>query len=268
MAKVPMAADASTKSYYKYYEMGIAPLSPQQMQEIRNSKGTAQEALSIHDRTKMQDPGTYPAKSGYFPLEEGGLLVSGNMPAPNVTANMMYWWFAWHGLDPLRYAIWNPEDHYDVKVNERGRELSSDPNVPLEEKTWGATHIVTESIGGPPDEITLMFTEPEKLGYDKSKIGTAGCEFIITANCLMGDMKVPVHVVEVAKKVDGIMTIQERFWIGYHVINGEGKCLIPPDAVLPEEVAMGLIAHFTKEYANLAKILPQVYAEESGKPMI
>ena len=26
---------------------------------------------------------------------------------------MLQWWFAWHGIDPLRYAIWDPYDPYD-----------------------------------------------------------------------------------------------------------------------------------------------------------
>ncbi|MCD8217234.1 MAG: phloretin hydrolase [Clostridiales bacterium] len=268
MAKVSVADDASTKSYYKYYEMGIAGLTPEQMQFVANCKGTADEALSIHDRKKLQEPGTYPEKMGYFPLKEGGMLVAGNIPMPGVTAEMLQWWFAWHGLEPLRYAIWDPEDHYNVQLNEEGRRLALDPNVPLAEKTWGATHTVQESIGGPPDEIVIMFTEPAKLGFDNAKIGTEGCEFMVVANALMGEMKVPVVMVEVAKKIDGVMTFQARFWVGYHIIDGEAKYLLPPEVKLPEEVAQGLIGHNIKEFSNLAKILPQVYAEESGKPML
>lgn len=268
MAKVPVAPDAQTKSYYKYYEMDIAPLTPQQMQFVANSKGTADEALSIHDCRKLQEPGTYPEKMGYFPLKEGGLLVAGNIPMPNVTAPMLEWWFAWHGLEPLRYAIWDPEDHFDVTMNEEGRQRSLNPDIPMARKTWGATHTVMESIGGPADEIVIMFTEPQKLGFDPEKIGTPGCEFMVAANALMGAMKVPVVMVETAKKVDGVMTFQARFFVGYHIIDGEAKYLLPPEVVLPEEVAMGLLAHNIKEFSHLGKILPQVYAEESTKPML
>lgn len=75
---------------------------------------------------------------------------------PDVTADMLNWWFVWHGLDPLRYAIWDPEDHFDVTINEEGRKRALDPTIPMAEKTWGATHTVQESIGGPPDEIVMQ----------------------------------------------------------------------------------------------------------------
>lgn len=262
MTKVPVAADAKTKSYYKYYEMKIASLTEEQQQYIAQCKGTADDALSIHDCTKIQEPGTYPAKTGFYPLKEGGLLVAGNIPMPDVTADMLNWWWAWHGLDPLRYAIWDPEDHFDVKINEEGRQRALDPKVPMAEKNWGATHTVQESIGGPPDEIVIMFTEPAKLGFDNNKIGTESCEFMVAANALLGPMKVPVVMAEVAKKVDGVMTFQARFWVGYHIIDGEAKYLLPPEVILPEEIAMGLVGHNIKEFTHLAKIPPSVYAEE------
>ncbi len=121
MAKVPVADDANTKSYYKYYEMGIEDNTPEQMEFVLHCKGTEEEGLSIQDRAKVEDPGTVPAETGFYPLKEGGMLVAGNIPAADLTADMMYWWFAWHGLDPLRYAIWDSDDHFDVKINEEGR---------------------------------------------------------------------------------------------------------------------------------------------------
>lgn len=262
MAKVPVAPDAKTRSYYKYYEMGIDGLTPEQTKFVAGCKGSAEEGLSINDRNLLLEPGTYPEKMGYFPLKEGGLLVAGNIPMPNVTADMLYWWFAWHGLEPLRYAIWDPEDHFDVKINDEGRRRALDPSVPMNEKTWGATHTVQESIGGPPDEIVIMFTEPAKLGFDSTKIGKAGCEFMVSANALMGEAKIPVVMVEIAKKVDGAMTFQARFWVGYHIENGKAQYMLPPELQLPDQIAMGLISHNIKEFTHLGQILPSVYAEE------
>jgi hypothetical protein len=242
--------------------MGITNLTPEQMADVANSKGTVEEALEARDRNKFITEGTWPAKTGFYPLNGGGLLVAGNVPMSGVIADMLYWWFAWHGLEPLRYAIWDCEDHYDVKLNEVGRARAMDPAVPMNEKTWGATHTVLESIGGPPDEIVIMFKDPAEMGFDPALIGTTSCEFLVCANALLGPKKVPVIMAECAKKVNGVMTFQARFWVGYHVIDGEVRYLLPPDLVLPEEVAMGLVAHNIKEFANLGKILPSVYAEE------
>ena len=262
MAKVPVAADASSKSYYKYYEMGIAGLTPEQLDFVANSKRELGQGLEAKDRNEFIAAGTHPEQMGYYPLKDGGLLVAGNIPMPGITAEMLYWWWAWHGLEPLRYAIWDPEDHFDVALNEEGRRRALDPQVPLEEKTWGATHTVQESIGGPPDEIVIMFQDPKKMGFDPALIGTDSCEFLVCANALMGEMKVPVVMAECAKKGDGVMTFQARFWVGYHIVDGEAKYLLPPEVVLPDEIAKGLIAHNIKEFANLGKILPKVFAEE------
>ncbi len=262
MAKVPVAADASSKSYYKYYEMGIEDLTAEQKAYVAQCKGTVEEALEAKDRNKFITEGVWPAKTGFYPLEGGGLLVAGNVPMPNVTPDMLYWWFAWHGLEPLRYAIWDCEDHFDVQIDEKGRALALDPNVPMKEKTWGATHTVLESMGGPADEITIMFKNPAEMGFDPALIGTDSCEFLVTANCVLAPYNTPSHMVECAKKVDGVLTYMCRFWVGYHVIDGEAKCLLPPGVTIPEEAAMGMVAHCIKEFSNLAKILPSLYEEE------
>ena len=134
------------------------------------------------------------------------------------------------------------------------------------EKLWGATHTVQESIGMGPDEIVIMFQNPKDMGFDVSKIGTEGCEFLICANALLGPMKMPVVMTEVAKKINGVMTFQARFWVGYHIIDGEAKLLVPAAKVIPEAecdgIAKGLLTHNIKEFTNLNRILPQVYAEE------
>ncbi len=267
MALVPVAKDAKTKSYYKYYEQGIPSPTPEQYAIVDGSRGTTEECLEIEDRNRLLEEGTYyPEKFGYYPTKDGGLLIAGNVPMPDVTKDMLYWWFGWHGLEPLRYAIWDPEDHYGVELNDEGRRRALDPSVPMEEKTWGATHTVQESIGLGPDEIVIMFQNPADMGIDTSKIGTPGCEFIVIANALLGPMKVPVVMMEVAKKIDGEMTFFARFWVGYHIIDGTPKCLVPVTKILPEEewngLAKGLLAHNIKEFGNLNRILPKVYAEE------
>ena len=267
MALVPVSEDAKTKRYYKYYEQGVASPTPEQLQMVDQSRGTVEECLEIEDRNKVLEPETlYPERLGFYPTKDGGLLVAGNIPMPDCTADMLYWWFAWHGLEAFRYAIWDPEDHYGLELNEEGRRRALDPSIPMEEKTWGATHTVQESIGGPPDEIVIMFQNPADMGMDTSLIGKEGCEFIVCANALLGPMKMPVVMLEVAKKIDGVMTFQARFWVGYHIIDGKPQCLVPAWKVIPEQecemIAKGLLAHNIKEFINLNKVLPKVYAEE------
>ena len=266
MTLVPIREEDKAKPYYKYYEQGIPSPTEEQLQMVAAS-GHEKGLISVHERHKLIEGGSFPAEIGFYPLEEGGLLCAANIPMPDVNAKMLYWWFAWHGLDPFRYAIWDPEDHFDVQINEEGRNRSLDPAVPMEEKTWGATHTVQESIGGPPQEIIIHFTDPKKNGFDPSFIGTKDCEFLITANGLLGG-KVAAIMDEGMKEIDGVKTFMARFWIGYNYIDGKAKCLVPVTQILPEEewtmIANGLIAHSLKEFSNLNTILPSLYQEQKG----
>lgn len=263
MAKVMLAENAKEKSYYKYYEMDIEALNPEQEKFVTGCKGKTEDAIEAKDRNKFIDSETI-TKTGFYNLNDGGLLVACNIDMPNVTPEMLEWWFAWHGLDPLRYTIWDPEDHFGLEINDLGRERAMDDSIPMNEKSWGAVHTVQESIGGPADEIVIMFKNPAEMGFDMTKYGTDACKFIVTANALLGPMKVPVIMAETAAIVNGNLEYRTRFWIGYHVIDGEAKYLLPPGLELPEQVAMGLVGHNIKEFVHLAKILPDLYEEEKG----
>jgi hypothetical protein len=104
---------------------------------------------------------------------------------PGVTADMLWWWFAWHCLDPFRYSIWDPEDHFSVKVDDEGRRRSLDPNVPLKEKTWGDPycHGIHRQY---PDEITIMFKNPAEMGLDISKSALTKFHFWFAPTVLWG----------------------------------------------------------------------------------
>ncbi len=268
MGRVPVTDENKTRSYYKYYEMGAADPSPELMQYIVTSKGTVEEGLPISERAKIQD-GTYPAKAGFFPLEEGGILVASDLDTPDLTADMLYWWFAWHCLDNFRYTIWDPDDHFAIMLDEAGMKNEKDDSIPNCQKTWGATHTAHESLSSDQDplDISIMFQNPADMGYDLSKIGTDECQFMLAANAVIEQMQAPVVMTLLLKKVNGVNQIQERFWIGYHIIDGEGKCLLPPGIEIPDEIGIGLLMHNAKEYGNLEKILPSLYAEESDKPL-
>ncbi len=268
MGVVPVTEENKTRSYYKYYEMGAEDPTQIQISRILKSKGKMGEGLPISERAKVQD-GTYPEKTGFYPLEEGGVMVASYLDAPNVTGDMMYWWFAWHCLDNFRYTIWDPDDHYAISVDEAGLALEKDESIPICQKTWGATHTALETLNPEQEEghFRLMFKNPADLGYDLSKIGTDECQFLIVGNVVFEEMNVPIHVSLMLKKVDGANQIQERFWIGYHIIDGEGKCLLPPDIEIPDDLCYGLLLHNIKEYGNLAKILPTLYAEEGEKDL-
>ena len=116
MSLVPVSEDAKEKSYYKYYIAGIEELTDEQNADAENSRKDGAGALLPEDMNKALEPGGFCLEeTGVYYLKEGGVLIANLIPMPDVTWEMLYWWFAWHPLDPLRYAIWDPEEHYDVK---------------------------------------------------------------------------------------------------------------------------------------------------------
>jgi len=258
MALVKVSEDAPSKSYYKYFIRGLAPLPVDFKKTLAELKVHKEGGLSIHDRNIVAKAGTRtPVETGVYVLPEGGMLVSSNIRIPNVTGEMLDWFFPWQILDPLRYAIWNPEEHVDNQITAEERKRILNPDIPIHEKIWGVTFHATEAMGGPPTIIDITFRNPAECGYDDSE-----CDFLITSNSLVGDKRLPVHFVECAKKIDGEMELQLRFWIGYHVVDGEAKYLLPPQVEIPYEAGFAMIGHNFREFNNLAQVLPDLYSEE------
>ncbi len=75
----------------------------------------------------------------------------------------------------------------------------------------------------------------------------------------------PVTFVHLVRKVDGGIEVRNRFWVGYQIVDKKPVLALPPGMRIPEEAAQGLFLHDVQEFANLASILPQLYAEMGGK---
>lgn len=261
MKRVPVKDSSEKLSYYKYYLEDMVGVSDELRENLINSKGKKEDSLEIDDRRKLQLKGYYPAESGYYSLKHGGALVASNVKIPNITKEMIEWWTAWFALEPLRYALWDSEDHYDITIDEYGRKRALDSSVPMGQRLWGATHSVEESFDGEePTKLVMKFMSPEDAGYDMSLLGTDQCLFMVCAESKMG--RIPVFVTENFTKINGEMEVHLRFWIGYELKDGKAKCKLPPFFKVPEKVQKGLLLHNFKEYAQMNKILPSLYAEE------
>jgi hypothetical protein len=68
----------------------------------------------------------------------------------------------------------------------------------------------------------------------------------------------------VRRTEDGI-EVRNRFWVGYQIVDKEPVLMLPPGMRIPEEAAQGLFLHDVQEFANLARVLPQLYREMQGK---
>jgi hypothetical protein len=262
-----LTAKELARPYARYYDRPMTP-APQEIYDFLN-KGPIDpdDALPIEHRNNVLKKGYLPGERGWCMMPDGSAFVSGLTEMPGVTAEMIAWWFAWHGLEDLRYMIWDPDDHHGVHVRPEDLEHRLNYNLSLTERNWGTTDIVTEDVGGGDIILNISFVSPADFGYDmklfkkeKVQIAVSAC---VSADALGGQSLVAMS--HVGRAMPGGIELRSRFWIGWTIVDkkpvrvGQG---IP--AAEFEVLAKGLAYHCPKEYYNLAAILPDVYAENSG----
>jgi hypothetical protein len=262
--KVPVTEQDKQKSYYKYYleEMAQAPI--EHYMKVLAGPIDPRKALPIQERNRLFDPGYFEEEIGYCVMPDGTGYISNLVKMPGVTGEMFDWWFAWHGLDNLRYTIWDNEDHYSAESMQK--EKGRDPLLTNKEKYWDTTHVVCEQTEMGPQTIYINFKNPENLGFDVSKIGTKACSTIV---CSSGTgephspfgaaVSVMCHFI---REIDGGVELRTRFWMGCYFNNGKLIKGLPDNVRFPEMVLKGLNLHNIKEFTNLAALLPRIYPEE------
>jgi len=191
-----------------------------------------------------------------------------------VTKEMVEWWFAWHALEDLRYKIWYPPQHYGIAVSPESRKRILDPKVPMARKFGGLVHHVVEDIGCGPENIDINFLEPDEVGFDMSRfkepyaatfVGGYGnsCPVHPTPESIVA----PAIMCHIYREIPGGIEQRTRFWMGYRIYNGRPDLALPPRARVPEEAVKGLAVHNVNEFANLAVMLPRLYAEMKDEPL-
>ena len=271
MRQVPLYEGAEKKSYYKFLQP-IETVSEEEVARIKTLKGDPKKGLKFADRAIIQTDAYEPAPEGVYQMEDGTIFLSAITPIPDVTGEMMEWWMIWHQLDPLRYALWNPEDHFDAHVDEEGRKRFLDKNIPIRERLWGVTGYVTESWNGEdnPNPGELHFVSPASVGLKNELVGTPKCKAIICANnsTKIGPVNYPVLMCEfVRENAEGKNEWVVAAWMGHNVDLATGKenTFKLPKPVLKKmasDMPAMFIVHNHKEVAHLNKVLPALYAEQ------
>lgn len=238
---------------YKYYERPIAPVSKEIMDKISQLTFKTESGITVQDINQMFDDGYLPTEFGLFTNADGGVLVSNLTKMPGVTPEMLDWWFAWHGLDTMRYIIWDKDDHYYCQT--RNVEQALDDSLSMKERYWNTTHDISEALvdGMEPVPVDLTFVPPEVVGFDPEKVKA----FNGTIICTPG----PALMIHFLRPTEYGSELRTRFFMGY---------MATPDGVNPipgfgfpkmDERGRALLIHNVKEFSHLAKILPELYNE-------
>jgi hypothetical protein len=252
--------DAEKQSpLYKFFEMEMVAPAPEKF-DCTNEPMPPEVAHPPQEMNRMFDEGFLPSRSGFAQLPDGTAMLANYIDMPGVTPEMFDWWFAWHGLEPLRYKIWDRDEHHSAIT--RNPDKARNTSLSMKERYWDTIHDVREAMtpDGPVQEIIINFRNPADIGFSPEKLK----DFDGTIVCA-GNEHSPVIMCHFVRPVPGGSELHTRFWMGYCVKNGAPVKAIPDGAMFPAAAAQELLQHNIKEFTNLAALLPKVYAEYHDK---
>lgn len=256
---VSLTEQEKTLPYVKYFYRDLAPVAEEKLKIRDGAAADPSTAMPVSRISRFLDKDTGYLQSGFCVAPDGTGFVANTMFMPGVTKEMFNWWFAWHCVGPdLRYKLWDHDDHHYARADKP--EYILDPNVPMEQKSWGVNHEILEDIGLGVDELVISFKKPSDLGFDMDKIGGEGCAAMV---CGVGVSSTPAIMAHKIIEQEGGVTMVSHFWMGYGM-NDEGKLikLVPDGVSIPEIAPRSLFGHCIKEYTNWASFIAEIYAEE------
>ena len=252
---VPITEQEKKSPLYKYFERDMVAPEPARFIEGDQPMPT-ENALRPQDMNLLFDDGYLPGEFGYAQLADGTITLANLTPMPGVTPEMFDWWFAWHGLEPMRYKIWDKDEHHSAIT--RNPEKARDTSLSMKERYWDTIHDVKEAMtpDGKVQDIVINFRNPADIGFSQEKLrgfkGTIVCA---------GNEHAPMIMVHFVRPTADGCELRSRFWMGYCVKNGKPVKAIPDEVKIPAEAIKELFFHNIKEFTNLAALLPEVYAE-------
>ncbi|MDR0468693.1 MAG: hypothetical protein LBH09_01815 [Peptococcaceae bacterium] len=197
--------------------------------------------------------------TGYCVLEDGSGYIGETIHFPGSSREMFEWWFAWHGLEEVRYKIWDPEAHVtsSVSAGHIGKRL--DASLPWKERIIGTAHFTTHiARDGAYDPAVMCFVPPEIFGFD---MAFAKGENLSIVAALHGKADSPLpslSSIRVLRDAEDGFVMRIYFWQG--MIPVGGHCVRVGGEIAIEESAY-LANHCAREYNRLAFILPHIYTE-------
>ncbi len=228
---------------------------PQIPQEIKDALRENQITLtSFEQKNDILQNESLHGEAGYKKMEDGSYLVSMYCPMPNITPEMIKWWFWWHPRKNERYQVWFPGAHFSIGYPKKQGAYFECDSCP---EFQNNTQYPNEKIGESKIPLRIDFVTPEEFGFAKSAMIEHQIPLIVCGH--VGALKGMIWHTEMAhifkQTEDGLFLIS-RFWMGKTLKNP-----LLRKAILTDELAKGMAEHCCVEYRNLFEILPALYKE-------
>ncbi|MBR6350328.1 MAG: hypothetical protein IKR67_07265 [Lachnospiraceae bacterium] len=290
-----------TYLYRRYWYTPLPERVDEQAWRARGGKFCTEESalpnntlLHFKDKAKLLNP-DFCDQEGWCRFDDGSAVLSVITPMPGVTAEMFYWWFAWHGLDDVRYMTWYPPSHYgiwiengpwqkgkpfrgfDDSLDYRGKscELLHHPLEAFFTSTMGGDdyyqghydgYNAIEGTKGPGGLNFIDLTAPGRGYFDPEEYNRQSDAGMIAA---VGQYPpspefgaVMCHFFRVDK--DGNGALHTHFWFGI-TQNPENGEILYSKTMKYWPMLVGLSEHCVREFADLADVMPDIAAREMGK---
>ncbi|MCF0228712.1 MAG: hypothetical protein HUJ76_03320 [Parasporobacterium sp.] len=245
-------------SYAKYMDLPVR-MPPPELEEIIRKPMKLEDGIPGDKFMSTICSGGNPnSENRYCMFPDGSAYADMKVVLKNCTGQMLGWWFSWfchapEGIDAkfgnLRYKIWDPLDHWDVrdgKMTESFDDGKGDPK-------WTSRH---NSL----DFLKCGLTEDAASALRKSGVIFNGS---VNTTEGMAD-RIGVNISEPLEG-GGIIT-RARYWFGWTVTDGRPVRDLK-GIQYSEEIVYKILRHNVIEKMRLDDLLPPLFAEQSGKPL-
>ncbi len=268
MSRRELTADKKKQPYSKYYYKDMAKIPEEDLALFNAGPVDPAKALPIEDCARLLDDGYLPTETGYCVMPDGSGFAATKVFMPGVTTEMIDWWFNWHPLEGLRYAIWCPVAHEGISAKTPDAHLDSS-GVPLHERNIGKVHYPIEGFDlAGAQTIEIAFFSPEKLGITKEQLDASSMSTFEIATCTNVKPRMPINIFfHAVREVPGGIEYRSRYWLNHTLENDkpvQTKFPLPGKKIILSMARCNCI-HSLTEYNNLASILPSLYEETGGK---
>ena len=256
--------ELATLPYARFWNPVMADISADAHRAVANSPMA--EALFPPMAQAIGNMPDAEVQNGFTIASDGAMRVNLVTEMPDVTPQMIDWWFGWHGDSPERYKLWHPKAHVHAQwttqppVGSTGRA-----------RYVGHTSEVDEYLGSAMIRGAIQFRRPEEFGLVDAAVAAGVDATAVCARTGLVDLPVDLgYLAHHVAAVPGGSVMRSRFWLGGPDIAARSAPLRAAVPVakrlvgLTELDARALLVHCSQEMTHLATFLPAIYEQESG----
>jgi hypothetical protein len=227
------------------------------------------ERATAPDRAGLDsllDRDSHDVETGYCEMPDRSAYAASRVLFRGATPEMLEWWFWWHAVDPVRYALWHRYTRVVVKPLDpraaRGRATDD----------LDAGDAVDGPLGPDAVPVTVAFLDPSDVGFDTARFAEAG---IVAHSCARVSLRWPqfeaATIVHLARAAEDGLEVRSRYWIGrdaqFRALWASSAAAGPTATPEPEprmkgaEIAREQLLHTQTVFTHLSAVLADLYRD-------